>query len=367
MIVFLVGSKKKARIVIKIGTNLLFNDKKIIEDNFNKIASSIAGIKNHEIIIVSSGAVAIGSEELKISAKHEDDIIRNICSSVGQNELMMNFRKNFLDENIKVGQLLLTHNDISNRETFLQVRNVIDKMIKHRIIPIINENDTIKSMHNKFRDNDQLAIRIASKIEADLLIILTNVGGVYTQDPRVSSDAELLKELRKDDIKKIKIGKKNGQNSLGGMQSKIDSALLCSQLGIPTVIANGNDEDIIRKVIDGFEHGTKFKADDRIKSKKRWILLTKEKGEINIDEGALNALKNDKSLLAVGINSVKGEFLVNDVVAIKSDNKIIGKAIVDCSSDILLFIKGKKTEDINKIIKDYASVAKHENISLIKG
>ena len=353
------------KIVIKIGTNILFEKGRIKEENFNKIGCSLAQLKKHNIILVSSGAVGIGKKELELDTRDSDDISRNVSAAVGQNILMNTFITIFSDNDLKVAQLLLTQNDISNRETFLRVKKVIDILLKKDIIPIINENDTIKSRRNKFRDNDQLAIKIASKIEADLLIMLTNVDGVYTKDPKTCSDAELVEELRKDDFKKIEIGNKNSSVSLGGMDSKIKFAMLASQLGIRTVIANGNEAGIIEKIVEGAKKGTSFNAESRVKSKKRWILLTKVKGSVAIDDGAYKALKKGNSLLAVGITATKGDFFVNDVINIIHNGKVVAKCIVECSSDILRFIKGKCTEEIKEALSDHHCVAKHENIILI--
>ena len=361
MVTFRSGKK----IVVKIGTNLLFDKGKVRQENFENIVKSVIKSRDDKIIIVSSGAVALGRESLKVRCKHEDDIIRNICASVGQTELMRHFISHFSYHNAKAGQILLTQNELSNRETYLRVKEVLEGMIKNKVVPIINENDAVKSQNNKFRDNDHLAIKVASKIEADLLIILTNVSGVYDSDPRESNDAKLMTEFAKEDLTRIRIGKRNGVNSLGGMKSKVESALLCSQLGIPTIIANGNEPDIISKIIEGFGTGTFFKTEDRLNSKKRWVMLTKERGAIDIDKGAFDALKANKSLLAVGITSVEGEFSVNDVISIKHEGKTVAKAIVECNSEVLSFIKSKRTEEIKTVIKDYLCVAKHENIAFM--
>jgi len=269
VVVFLNGSKAKKRIVIKIGTDILLGKAGIKQENFQNIAFSLSCLKGCEFILVSSGAVGMGKKALNINFRDEDDIGRNVSAAVGQNILMNSFMREFSGARLDIAQLLLTQNDLANRETFLRVKEVIEILIKQGIIPIINENDTIKSRFNKFRDNDQLAIKIASKIEADMLIILTNVDGVYTKDPKVWSDAKLVKELRKEDIEKIVIGKKNSSTSLGGMDSKIESAVLCSQLGIQTVIANGNEKNIINKILNGAKLGTSIRAESKVKTKLR--------------------------------------------------------------------------------------------------
>jgi len=357
-------SSRKKRIVIKIGTNLIL-DKGIRHDNIKQLTDSIASIKNYEVILVSSGAVGLGRSSLNAKLKHEDDIMRNVCASVGQIQLIELFKSAFSSYNINTGQILLTQNEIANRESFLRIKELLSEMVKNNIIPIINENDSIHGPHNKFRDNDDLAIKIASKIEADLLIILTNVDGVYKKDPKAYSDAELIENLGIEDIKDIQMGRKTNGFSTGGMESKLKTALLSSELGIKTVIANGNEDNVIKKIIDGVKLGTSISAQEKMESKKRWILLTKKKGSITIDEGAFKALKNNKSLLAIGIISAEGSFMANDVIAVKFKDKIIGKTITECASDLLQFIIGKNTEEVKKVLKDYKGVAKQENIVLV--
>jgi glutamate 5-kinase len=349
----------KKRIVIKIGTRLL------VDENIKNISKSIAKLSNYDIIVVSSGAIGLGNKALNAKFKHEDDIMRNLAAAVGQTKVMDLYEKNLSKQKMQAGQVLITKNDLINRSSFLQIKQVIENMLDHNIIPIINENDTIKSRFNKFKDNDQVAIEIASKMQADLLIMLTNVEGVFTSDPK-KGDAALVKELGQEKLGNLKIGKKTDKDSTGGMHTKLGAAMLASNIGIPVIIADGSKQAIVEKLIKGQKLGTTIQSEEKIKSKKRWILLTKEKGCIEIDEGAYKALQSDKSLLAIGVKKVDGNFLVNDVVDITCKGKKIAKAITDCNSDILQFIQGKKTEEIKKTMPSYNSVAKHENVALIK-
>lgn len=350
------------RIVIKIGTNLLLEGDRVRKVNLDRLVASISRL-GCEKIIVSSGAVALGNSILQERFKHEDDVMRNVAATIGQAQLMEMFRNSFAGRS-EIGQLLLTQNDISNRSTFLRVREVMESMLKKGIIPIINENDSIKDSSNKFRDNDYLAIKIASKMEADQLILLTNVGGVYTADPREYSDAKLIRVLEESDLDRIQIGSKSSQQSMGGMDSKIESAMLSSKLGIRTVIANGNSEGVLEEILCGNGSGTVFRENSRVRSKQRWIILTKEKGQITIDDGAYRAMTCKRSLLAVGVRSVAGQFQDQDVVRIICENKTVGKAIVDCSSDTLRFIAGRQTKEIKEVLSEHNCVARHENIVL---
>ena len=286
--------------------------------------------------------------------------MRNISSSLGQNKLMQLYQKN-----IQAGQVLITKNDLINRSSFLQIKNVIETMIQNNIIPIINENDTIKSRFNKFRDNDQVAIEIASKLQADLLIMLTNVSGVFTSDPD-KENAKVIQELKQEDLKNVKLGKKTNKESTGGMHTKLEAALSASKIGIPVIIANGNEPGVLEKVVKGQKLGTSIKSEENVKSKQRWILLTKEQGTFEIDSGAFNALKKKNSLLAIGVKDVKGNFLSGDVVEIICNGKKIAKAITDLNSDVIGLIKGKKTQDIKKTLKTYNAVSKAENIVILK-
>jgi glutamate 5-kinase len=359
VIVFLV--KKMRRIVIKVGTNILFKNNSISNEIIKSITDQINQLENFEIILVSSGAVAIGNSEMNIKFKHEDDIMRNVCASLGQYVLINEYSKYFKK---KVGQILLSRNELSHRESFLKINELFENMLKLKILPIINENDVLRYESNKFRDNDHLAMKIASSIQADLLIILTNVHGVYTKDPR-EEGAELIAEADEEKLSNIQIGKRNGIQSLGGMHSKLDSAMLSSKLGIKTIIANGNEKGIITKIINGELAGTTFSAREKICAKKRWIMLSKEKGNIHLDEGAYNALKKRNSLLAIGIKNIDGEFIKDEVVNLVLNDVIIGKALIDHSSYLLKKIKGKSTKEIFNEIPNYKCIAKHENIILV--
>lgn len=360
MIAFRVGNKK--RIVLKIGTNLLIDKQGIKEEKIKCFQEAIDSLDNYEIILISSGAVALGNSKLYVNFKHEDDVMRNVSASIGQHMLMASYSKYFKRN---IGQILLSSNDLSNRETSLRLNEVLENMLKRGIVPIINENDVLRSQANKFKDNDHLAMKIASNMQADLLIILTNVAGVYTKDPR-EADAALVKEIDEQALENISIGKKNGSQSLGGMQSKITSALISSKLGIRTVIANGNEENIIQKILAGEFAGTSFKAKEKVRGKMRWIMLSKEKGKIIVDDGAQKALEKKNSLLAVGVKSIEGHFLANDIVEIICNGKAIAKALIDYNSDKIREMIGKTREEIEKKFNNYKCIAKHENIIMIK-
>lgn len=355
MIVFLVSNKRK-RIVIKIGTNLLIDKEGIKNSTFKKINSYLKSLESNEVIIVTSGAVGFANYKTNTRFKHQTDILRNAYAAVGQPIIMDYYRKH-LDFNI--GQILLTHDDLTKREKFIHIKKVFQTMFDNNIIPIVNENDVIKSKDNQFKDNDDLAMQLASSMHADLLLLLTNVSGVFTKDPR-EQDAELVAVMEDHHLEKIKIGKKQGNMSTGGMESKIGSALLSSRLGVQTIIANGNDENLITNMLEGVSSGTIFKVSDKVNARQRWIRLTKSKGQIFVDEGAEKALKNNKSLLIAGIKDIKGTFMKHDVIELLCNERIFAKATTDYSSNELHIALNKLKDEQKKIISK--NVVKHENI-----
>ena len=361
MVIFLVGKRK--RVVVKIGTNLLIDESGVRDGVISSLTEAITSSKE-EVIVVSSGAVGFGRRSIHAKLKHQDDVLTNVCAAVGQHEVMTLFASHFAEKKRKVAQLLVPQNDFSNRKTFLQVKAVIEEMLQRNIIPIINENDAIASRTNRFPDNDWVAMQIASKIDADRLVLLTNVDGVYDKDPRSEKDARVVSEF--DMTTKVGIGKRNGAMSRGGMESKINSALLGSHLGIPIIIANGNEKEKISAAIEGSRTGTSFSPKAKIGSKRRWIMLAKEKGKISINQGACAALMKKMSLLAIGVMGVEGDFLPGDVVILSVDGKSIAKVITEVGSDALELIKGKTTQEIALLHDDYSAVARNENICLLE-
>ncbi len=343
------------RMVVKIGSSSLTSkkgglDRASIAGLVNEVSSLIKGGK--EVIVVTSGAIAAGLESLNIREKPENLALLQAAASIGQVELMGLYSDLFSKNNIKIGQILLTHEDTTRREQYLNIKNTIKNLIDLNIVPVINENDSVAVDEIKFGDNDQLAALVAILAEADILVILTDIEGMYDKNPRIYSDARLLSHVDKinKDIEDA-AGGIGSTYSIGGMQSKIKAAKICSFSDIKTIIASSKRKNVLGKIISGDDVGTFFapRSTKKVKSVKKWIAFGKRtKGFIVIDRGAEEAVLNKgKSILAVGIMEVDGKFSRGDTLKVLSiDGKMIAKGISNFSSEEIEKIKGKNRDKI---------------------
>lgn len=354
------GNRKKylkniKKMVIKIGSSSLTSkagglDKVSVKRFVNEVSSLIK--RGMEVIIVTSGAIAAGLENLNIKKKPEDITLLQAAASIGQVELMRLYSNLFLTSGLKIGQILLTHEDTTRRKQYLNIKNTIKKLISLNIVPVINENDSVAVDEIKFGDNDQLAALVAILAESDILIILTDIDGMYDKNPRIYSDAKLISYIDKinEDIEKA-AGGIGSTYGIGGMESKIKAAKICSFSGIKTIIANSRRKNILNKIIAGEDVGTFFAPQTvkKVKSIKKWIAFgMKTKGGIVIDRGAEEAVLNKgKSILAVGVVKVDGKFNKGDTLKVFSlDSKLIAKGISNFSSEDIEKIKGKNRDKI---------------------
>jgi glutamate 5-kinase len=354
------GNRKKylkniKKMVIKIGSSSLTSkagglDKVSMKRFVNEVSSLIK--RGMEVIIVTSGAIAAGLENLNIKKKPEDITLLQAAASIGQVELMRLYSNLFLTSGLKIGQILLTHEDTTRRKQYLNIKNTIKKLISLNIVPVINENDSVAVDEIKFGDNDQLAALVAILAESDILIILTDIDGMYDKNPRIYSDAKLISYIDKinEDIEKA-AGGIGSTYGIGGMESKIKAAKICSFSGIKTIIANSKRKNILNKIIAGEDVGTFFAPQTvkKVKSIKKWIAFgMKTKGGIVIDRGAEEAVLNKgKSILAVGVVKVDGKFNKGDTLKVFSlDSKLIAKGISNFSSEDIEKIKGKNRDKI---------------------
>ncbi|MBU2563064.1 MAG: glutamate 5-kinase [Actinobacteria bacterium] len=354
------GNRKKylkniKKMVIKIGSSSLTSkagglDKVSMKRFVNEVSSLIK--RGMEVIIVTSGAIAAGLENLNIKKKSEDITLLQAAASIGQVELMRLYSNFFLTSGLKIGQILLTHEDTTRRKQYLNIKNTIKKLISLNIVPVINENDSVAVDEIKFGDNDELAALVAILAESDILIILTDIDGMYDKNPRIYSDAKLISYIDKinEDIEKA-AGGIGSTYGIGGMESKIKAAKICSFSGIKTIIANSKRKNILNKIIAGEDVGTFFAPQTvkKVKSIKKWIAFgMKTKGGIVIDRGAEEAVLNKgKSILAVGVVKVDGKFNKGDTLKVFSlDSKLIAKGISNFSSEDIEKIKGKNRDKI---------------------
>jgi glutamate 5-kinase len=361
------------RIVIKLGTNLLTGggsrlDTKKMDDLVRQIAELHR--QGHEIILVSSGAVAAGREKLGIANKIKDIPFKQVMASVGQNRLMHIYDELFSAFGINVAQALLTRTDLSDRAQYLNARNTLLALIDLRVICIINENDVVctdELGELKFGDNDNLSAMVSNLVDADLLMLLSDVKGLYSADPQHDSNASLIPMVDKIDEKIEEMaGGAGSSHGTGGMVTKLEAAKLATSSGVPVIITDGSQPDIIAGAASGKSVGTFFKArSSKIESRKRWLLSGLGcTGRLTIDKGAVTALrKQNGSLLPTGIVQVEGVFNRGDVIDIfDSGGSQVGSGITNYSSDELGRIKGLQSSEITNILGyEYGDEAVHRN------
>jgi glutamate 5-kinase len=347
--------KKIGRVVIKIGSSsLTLKEVGLDLSNMKKFVAEVAELKKEgiEVIAVTSGAVAAGLEYLKILTKPRDISTLQAAASVGQVELMRTYGDLFAEYGLKVGQILLTREDTTRRKQYLNIKNTIENLLKLNVIPIINENDSSAVEEIKFGDNDRLAAMVASLTEADLLIILSDIEGLYDKNPQEYNDAKLISFVEKitPAVEQLAGGIGSTYGS-GGMISKIKAAKICSFSGIAMVIANSKTDGVLKKVINFDQTGTFFAPQTlrKVKSLKRWIAFgVKTKGSIVIDSGAEEAVESKgKSILPVGIVKVEGKFSKGDTLKVFSQgSELIAKGISNFSDEEINKIKGMNEKQI---------------------
>ena len=338
--------KEYKRIVIKVGSSLLYSEKGGLDNAFaGEICSQICGLikDGKEIVIVSSGAIALGMSILKLEEKPKELSYLQACAAVGQHELMEVWRRLFREKGLNCAQVLLTWDDSENRKRYLNAKNTLLTLLKLKSVPIINENDTVSTDEIRFGDNDQLSARVSTMIAADLLVILSDVDGLLDKDKNVIR----LVEKISPQVKALACPTSK-KTCVGGMITKIEAAKIAVDSGIPCVIANGKKKDIISSALKyPFESGTLFLPKEGfLVARKRWIAFgTKSKGKVIVDDGAKQALQNNKSLLSVGVIGVIGDFVSGSTVSVLDSHKFeIARGKIGVSSKELEKVKGKRFE-----------------------
>ena len=347
------------RIVVKVGTSTLTNENGHLDiEKIRKIVLELSNLqdKGYDVILVSSGAVGAGMGLLNINEKPKTLAEKQMLSAVGQVSLMQIYQTLFKEHNKIVGQLLLTKEEFSNRKRYLNMRNVCNAFLKRKIIPIINENDAIVSNALKIKvgDNDTMSALVSGLIDADLLIILSDIDGLYNKNPRKYEDANLIHIVGdiNEDIKNM-AGAEGSKFGTGGMVTKIIAAEMVTKIGTSLVIASGDEPKNITRIVEKENIGTLFvKKNKKISLRKYWLAYGPNKeGALTIDNGAKSALKNGKSLLSVGIKSVEGTFDKGAIVEIEDlKGKVIATGISNYSSEEINLIKGEQSENIEEIL-----------------
>jgi glutamate 5-kinase len=349
--------KSAKRVVIKLGTRVLTEgDNSIAYPVIRSIVKQAAELvlRGKEIIIVSSGAIALGLSRMQLERRPGDITLLQAAASLGQSRLMHAYENEFDGCGCETAQLLLTYEDIQNRKRYLNIRNTIFTLWSFGTIPIVNENDAVSFSEIRFGDNDLLAAYLANMIDADLLILLTDIEGLYEKDPKKSPSSRLLSEVRKIDDRLLEAVRGKGSSfSSGGMESKLKAARIAAKGGIGTVIASGRTCDLGR-LFSGAEIGTFFLPSGRkMQGKKRWIAFSpKVSGRIVIDGGGEKAIvKEKKSLLPAGVRAVYGSFRLGSNVSIENEeHREIARGLSNFSSDEIALIKGMNSKRIPEVL-----------------
>lgn len=348
---------KAKRIVIKVGSSLIVNPDTGYINNIwlNSLARDILFLlsKNKEILVVSSGAIALGKNELNIANKSLKLSEKQATAAAGQIVLAKAWKNVFEKIEIKCGQILVGHSDLETRRNAMNTRATLNTLLKLNVIPIINENDTVATLEIRYGDNDQLAARIAQLVEADVLILLSDIDGLYSKDPKISQKAEFISEIN-NISKNIEDMAKNTKSNIasGGMITKIKAAKIATAAGCNLIIAHGQSKNSLLKLIKGGKHSI-FKANlTPFSAKKKWILSKRNKQKfIIIDKGAEKALISGKSLLSAGIISNSKSFNRGEIINILSiKEKVLGCGIISYDSKEIKMISGKQSKDIKKIL-----------------
>ncbi|MFA6680110.1 MAG: glutamate 5-kinase [Candidatus Methanomethylophilaceae archaeon] len=359
-------------VVIKIGTSSITKGDGVSSDFMDSVAEQVKKLRDSgkKVLIVTSGAIGIGLQAMHATPKPREVPIRQAAASVGQSILMQKWNDSFQKNDLVIAQILLTLDFYSDREKYLNLRNAIQTLLEHGVVPIFNENDAIcvKEIDAMFGDNDTLSAYVSSKMDADLLVILSDVDGLYDKDPKLYTDAKLISTI--SEINESVFSMAGGTVSrvgTGGMKTKLRAAEICKEAGCNMMIVNSSISNVIIKAVTGEDVGTIFVTNTKERKKSRWIKAAHPSGTLIVDDGGAKALQKHVSLLAVGVKGVIGNFDRGDVVAIECNGKVIAKGIPDYDSIEISKIKGLHSDKIADVLghKDYNDVIRSENIVIM--
>ncbi len=362
------------RIVVKVGTSSLVSERGSLDrEKMANLVDQLSEVRRRDIqvVLVTSGAIRAGMERLGIETRPKNIPDQQASAAVGQSLLMNTYTELFSKHGVITAQVLLTRDDFRDRVRYLNLRNTMHTLFRFGCVPIVNENDTVAIEEIRFEENDTLSALVAASLDADLLLNLSDVDGLYESDPRKNEKAKLLEEVREitPEIEAL-AGTTGSDYGSGGMRAKIEAAKIATSSGVTMIIARSTRPRVILDAVEGKNVGTCFVGEhSRLSHRKRWIAFgNRIKGKIIINEGAKKMLcDRGKSLLAAGIVACRGEFEVGDLVAIvdeKGDQ--IGRGFVNYSSQEIELIRGKRSSEIEKILghKDFDEVVHRDNLVL---
>jgi glutamate 5-kinase len=357
-----------ATVVVKLGSSIVADDvgevrTELLEALCDEVAARHGA--GDELIIVTSGAIARGMRLMGLPMRPSAMEELQAASAVGQGKLYRRFDELLQARGVKSAQVLLTFFDISARTHYLNARHTLRKLLEWRVVPVINENDTTTTDEISFGDNDFLAAQVAILIGADLLVLLTDTGGLYTADPRADPAARLVEEVRDlEDLEGYEIGLSSSPLGSGGMRSKVVAAEMATAAGIPVAIASGAEREEMARALAGEPAGTRFPPQrGRVSSFKLWLRYAKPaRGRLAVDAGAERALRErGTSLLPVGVVDVEGDFEAGDAVEVRCEGRLVGKGIVGYSAGELRRIKGLKTDQVRELLPRATEEAVHRD------
>lgn len=361
------------RVVVKVGSGVLTRDDGLNLDVIASISRQICELisTGKQVILVSSGAVASGVRKANLGKRPDKMPEKQAAAAIGQAGLILEYDKAFSIWGKNVAQVLLTRDDLSNRRRYLNARNTLNTLLAWGVVPIINENDTVMVEEIKFGDNDNLSAMITLLLNADILINLTDIDGLYDKDPRVNNDATLIQRVEKIGRSIERLANDiPGAVGTGGMLSKIRAAKKTTYAGVPMVISCGADDSVLSDLFSGVEKGTFFvPKNGKRTSKKNWLAFSsKPSGIIVLDDGARTAVvERGKSLLPSGIASVSGDFGIGAPVECRGlDNELIGVGLVNYTSSEIELIKGSQSGRIKELLgyKEYDEVIHRDNLAV---
>ena len=370
------------RIVIKLGTNVLRGDDGQV--SLPRVFSFIEDIsrlvnEGKQVIVITSGAVGLGKKKLGLEST-EGTALKQACAAIGQSKLMSIYEEGFDTYGLVAAQILLTEDDFSVRERYLSIRTTFNKLLELGAIPVINQNDTVSTveiapryadMQVAFSDNDKLSALVASELDADLLVILSDVNGLYDKNPKTNPDAKIISEVSEVTDEICAMGTDASEGGRGGMRTKLEAARMVTRFGGKVLIANGKEPFIIKKIFNGEEFGTMFLPQtEGLSDKKRWIgYATNIVGKIIVNAGAKEALiKEEKSLLPIGVVRIVNEFGKGDVVSILDENEHeFARGMVNYNSADCLKLVGTHSDNIIQILgyKNYDAIITRDNITIL--
>lgn len=345
------------RVVIKVGSSTLAGEHGGVDrDYVRDLVAQIASVREagRDVILVSSGAVAAGMERLGMDRSTDDMPSLQAAASVGQVALVETYAVLFNEKNLTVGQVLITQHDTGHRESYLHARDTLERLLALGVVPIVNENDTVAVDEIRFGDNDSIAALVATMVRAQLVVLLSDIEGLYDSDPRCAEGAQLVEQV--DEMTADVMQAAGGAGSTvgsGGMATKVQAARMLMKAGIPMIVCDGRRTDVIVDAVEGRPVGTVFAGGAAtLGARKLWIALgRKPAGEVVVDDGARRAIvTGGKSLLPAGVVAVSGTFVPGDAVVLRDRSGAeIARGLVELSSDRLDQVKGMKTSEIGTL------------------